>query len=77
MTMKTDALRASFLAQMSAPPLPEYAGDSVILRACAMPPGIVSPARPIVVPSYDPDAGSAPSEKSANLLVSSHGKWRL
>jgi hypothetical protein len=32
-----DALREALIAQMSNPPLPEYSGDIVILRACKMP----------------------------------------
>jgi len=32
MTIESDALREALFAQMSAPPLPEYSGDTVILR---------------------------------------------
>jgi len=37
MTTESDALREALFAQMSAPPLPEYSGDAVILRAFKMP----------------------------------------
>ena len=37
MTIESDALREALFAQMSAPPLPEYSGDTVILRGRKMP----------------------------------------
>jgi hypothetical protein len=37
MTTESDALREALFAQMRVPPLPEYSGDAVILRACKMP----------------------------------------
>jgi hypothetical protein len=37
MTTESDALREALFAQMSAPPLPEYSGDTVILRGSKMP----------------------------------------
>ena len=37
MTSESDALREALFAQMRVPPLPEYSGDVVILRACKMP----------------------------------------
>jgi hypothetical protein len=37
MTTESDALREALFAQMSAPPLPEYSGEAVILRGCKMP----------------------------------------
>jgi hypothetical protein len=37
MTTETDALREALFAQMNAPPLPEYSGDTVILRGRKIP----------------------------------------
>ena len=37
MTTESDALREALFAQMSAPPLPEYSGDAVILRGRKIP----------------------------------------
>ena len=37
MTTESDALREALFAQMSAPPLPEYSGDTVILRGRKIP----------------------------------------
>ena len=36
MTTESDALREALFAQMSAPPLPEYSGDTVVLRGRKM-----------------------------------------
>jgi hypothetical protein len=33
MTIETDGLREALFAQMRLPPLPEYSGDTVILRS--------------------------------------------
>jgi hypothetical protein len=34
MTIEIDGLREALFAQMRLPPLPEYSGNTVILRAC-------------------------------------------
>jgi len=37
MTTESDALREALFAEMTAPPLPEYSGDTVILRGRKIP----------------------------------------
>jgi hypothetical protein len=39
MTTEMDGLREALFAQMRLPPLPEYSGDTVILRASSGVPG--------------------------------------
>jgi hypothetical protein len=50
MKMETDGLREALFAQMRVPPLPEYSGDTVILRAYKMPTE-VSASRPTIADS--------------------------
>ena len=63
MATESDALREALFAQMRVPPLPEYSGDAVILRACKMPtPNSV--AHHIFPPCADGSLATTPGRKS-------------
>src|SRR5712672_1036662 len=66
MTTESNALREALFAQMSAPPLPEYSGHTVILRACKMP-STNSVAHHILPPCAD--ASHAPSNVQPSFNV--------
>jgi len=62
MTIESDALREALFAQMSAPPLPEYSGDTVILRGRKMPtPNSV--ARHILLSCADASLATTPGRR--------------
>jgi hypothetical protein len=67
MTTESDALREALFAQMSAPPLPEYSGNTVILRGRKMPTANSVAQHLWAVASPEINLGSNPSDVLANI----------